>query len=59
MKDKHKPATTRVIRVSEDTINRLKAWSVPLEDTPDSAIRKILDEVEWLNRMHRSREVNQ
>lgn len=51
MKDKHKPATTRVIRVSEDTMHRLKAWSEPLEDTPDSAIRKILDEVESIRRV--------
>ena len=51
MKDKHKPATTRVIRVSEDTMHRLKAWSEPLEDTPDSAIRKILDKVESIRRV--------
>ena len=32
-----------VIRISDATWDRLKGWAVPLEDTPDDALKKILD----------------
>ena len=32
-----------VLRVSDDTFNRLKAFAEPLEDTVDDALRKVLD----------------
>lgn len=32
-----------VIRIGDETWDRLKKWAVPLEDTPDDALRKILD----------------
>ena len=35
-----------VVRISDKTWGRLKAWATPLEDTPDSTIRKLLDRVE-------------
>ena len=35
-----------VIRISEDTWQRLKRWASPLEDTPDSTIGKLLDQVD-------------
>ena len=35
-----------VIRVSDHTIQRLKAWAEPLEDTVDSALSKALDAAE-------------
>lgn len=35
-----------VVRISDKTWERLKIWATPLEDTPDSTIRKLLDEVE-------------
>lgn len=34
------------IRISDDTWQRLKNWAVPLEDTPDDAVRKALDAAE-------------
>ena len=34
------------IRISDDTWQRLKAWAVPLEDTPDDAVGKVLDVAE-------------
>ena len=35
-----------VIRITDTTMDRLKQWAVPLEDTPDDAIRKVLDAAE-------------
>jgi hypothetical protein len=35
-----------VIRISETTWERLKLWAVPLEDSPDDAVRKVLDAAE-------------
>lgn len=35
-----------VIRVSDDTIQRLKTWAEPLEDTVNSALSKALDAAE-------------
>jgi hypothetical protein len=35
-----------VVRISDKTWERLKVWATPLEDTPDSTIRKLLDQVE-------------
>lgn len=35
-----------VIRVSEQTIQRLKTWAEPLQDTVDSALSKALDAAE-------------
>ena len=35
-----------VIRVSETTIERLKAWAEPLVDTAESALAKVLDAAE-------------
>ncbi len=35
-----------VVRISDKTWERLKTWAAPLEDTPDSTIRKLLDRVE-------------
>ena len=35
-----------VIRVSDDTIQRLKTWAEPLADTADSALSKALDAAE-------------
>ena len=35
-----------VIRISGDTWKRLQKWAVPLEDTPDDAVKKILDVAE-------------
>ena len=32
-----------VLRVSDDTFNRLKAFAEPLEDTVDDALRKVLE----------------
>jgi hypothetical protein len=37
-----------VIRISERTWQRLKAYAIPLEDKPDDAINRILDEIERL-----------
>lgn len=34
------------IRISDETWERLKRWAVPLEDTPDDAVRKVLDAAE-------------
>ena len=35
-----------VIRISDGTIERLKAWAEPLQDTADSALVKVLDVAE-------------
>jgi hypothetical protein len=35
-----------VVRVSEETWKRLQSWAVPLEDTPDDALRRVLDAAE-------------
>lgn len=35
-----------VIRISEETMERLKAWAKPLEDTAESAFAKVLDVAE-------------
>ena len=36
-----------VIRVSEETMQRLKTWAEPLEDTAESALAKVLDAAEF------------
>lgn len=38
-----------VIRISDETMWRLKTWAEPLEDTAESAMSKVLDAAE---RMH-------
>jgi hypothetical protein len=35
-----------VIRITEMTWDRLKQWAIPLEDTAEDALRKVLDEAE-------------
>ena len=47
-----------VIRISEDVMDMLKKFAVPLEDTPDSVLRRILGDYahlkqaeEWGNRV--------
>jgi hypothetical protein len=35
-----------VVRISEGTWKRLQAWAVPLEDSPDDALRRVLDAAE-------------
>ncbi len=32
-----------VIRITDATWDRLKRWAIPLEDTPEDALRKVLD----------------
>jgi hypothetical protein len=32
-----------VIRITDETYERLKAWAVPLEDKPEDVIRRVLD----------------
>src|SRR5436190_1788242 len=32
-----------VIRITDETYERLKAWAVPLEDRPEDVIRRVLD----------------
>lgn len=38
--------TMPVIRISEDTWKRLQSWAIPLEDSPDDALRRVLDAAE-------------
>ena len=33
-----------VIRISDDVMDMLKKFAIPLEDTPDSVLRRILDD---------------
>ena len=35
-----------VIRITDATWDRLKRWAVPLEDSPEDAVRKVLDAAE-------------
>ena len=35
-----------VIRVKPETYERMKSWAIPLEDTPNDAIERILDAAE-------------
>ncbi len=35
-----------VIRISDETLRRLKTWAEPLEDTAESAVSKVLDAAE-------------
>jgi hypothetical protein len=42
-----------VIRISDGTIERLKAWAEPLQDTADSALAKVLDVAEEARRLPR------
>ncbi len=37
-----------VIRLKDATFERLKEWAVPLEDSPDSTVGRVLDAVEEL-----------
>lgn len=37
-----------VIRISDDVMEMLKKYAVPLEDTPDSVLRKVLQDYELL-----------
>ncbi len=39
-----------VIRISDETLRRLKTWAEPLEDTAESAMSKALDAAEKLRR---------
>ena len=34
------------IRVKEETYEKLKSWAIPLEDTPNDAIERVLDMAE-------------
>ena len=34
------------IRVKDETYGKLKLWAVPLEDTPNDAIERVLDMAE-------------
>ena len=43
-----------VIRVSDQTIQRLKTWAEPLHDTVDSALSKALDAAEAKREADRS-----
>jgi len=47
-----------VIRVSDDVINILKKYAVPLEDTHDSVLRRILNEYDMLKSNKNTREIN-
>ena len=31
------------IRVKEETYEKLKSWAIPLEDTPNDAIERVMD----------------
>ena len=42
-----------VIRVSDGTMKRLKAWAEPLEDTAESALAKVLDAAEKTRKLSR------
>ena len=35
-----------VIRISDITWERIKKWAIPLEDTPDTVLNKVLDKAE-------------
>lgn len=35
-----------VIRITDATWDRLKRWAIPLEDTPEDAVRKVIDAAE-------------
>ena len=35
-----------VIRIKDETWERLKAWAIPLEDSPDDALSRVLNEAE-------------
>ena len=35
-----------VIRITDATWDRLKQWAIPLEDTPEDAVRKVIDAAE-------------
>jgi len=35
-----------VMRISEDTWKGLQTWAIPLEDSPDDALRRVLDAAE-------------
>lgn len=35
-----------VMRISEETWKRLQSWAIPLEDSPDDALRRVLDAAE-------------
>lgn len=37
-----------VIRISDETLRRLKTWAEPLEDTAESAVSKVLDAAEGM-----------
>ena len=47
-----------VIRVSDQTIQRLKTWAEPLQDTVDSALSRVLDAAEARREADRSRPRN-
>ena len=34
------------IRLKEETYEKLKSWAIPLEDTPNDAIERVLDMAE-------------
>ena len=50
-----------VVRISQETWERLKRWAVPLEDKPEDALRRVLDiaDQHGMNKVeHRTQPVN-
>jgi hypothetical protein len=43
-----------VIRITDATWERLKQWAVPLEDTPEDAVRKVIDAAEEHQKCHQT-----
>ncbi len=43
-----------VIRITDATWDRLKRWAIPLEDTPEDAVRKVLDAAEEHLKYHQT-----
>ena len=48
-----------VIRITDSTWDRLKRWAIPLEDTPEDAVRKVLDAAEEHLKFHKTTDINQ
>src|SRR3989338_5736332 len=43
-----------VIRITNTTWDRLKQWAIPLEDTPEDAVRKVIDAAEEFLKCHQT-----
>ncbi|MFC1955331.1 winged helix-turn-helix domain-containing protein [Chloroflexota bacterium] len=43
-----------VIRITDTTWDRLKQWAIPLEDTPEDAVRKVIDAAEEHQKCHQT-----